>query len=575
MSTQKRSKKTISYVGFGGIDHNLAHSDGQHAENIINFRILKNGALQKRQGFRPFAEIAGTVRAISCNIVNGRFTTFILADNTVYTLDSDTGEVTRIGTVSTSEGKACFFIFREELFITDSNGLYRRTEDGFTQVTGYVPLLGKNWPNNYTGDIYEPRNILNNHARISYTVSDRPSVFLCAGAPIRSVEAVYLNGFKVDPNNYSVDDGFNTVDVKGLEAGDKVDVYLTYKNGYDDLYDRLCSSTDSAILGGIGNSKIFLCGNDSGTVFHSTPVSSEAVAVSRKHYPLSDELYFPVDSEADVGNGINATQAIIRYHDKILIFTEGDVWMVSPTSDDSNGSEATGINAGIGCPSKHGAALCENDPVSIGHHSIWLWSGAAGSEKNCKAKNISAQIDSELEENKLKGCGIFYDKTKNELWLYSKTEPLTWVYNLSVNAWYKFTGFRADEMFEINGKVAFLCDNVIYIFDDSLTHDIDADENIHSIEALYLSSIIDFGDTEYKNLASITLRGDLFGDTLTLEFITDNGNRIGCYLNDSKNSEHSIISKRMSSGRFKYGRLSLSSVGDSRQLIHGLTLGTR
>lgn len=575
--SEKKKTRSIVLEGFGGVDHTESHNGIFSARNIENFRILNDGSLEKRQCYRPLAHLGEPVRAVyGCN-VSGEYKLFVLVADTVYTVDSKGQVSAPIGSIETSEGSACFFFFRKTLYLIDGVSFYEHTGDGFVHVSGYAPLVAKDWENSILGEINEPRNIITRHARATYLISDTPTIFMCVGEPIESVEAVYINNTIMPEKVYSINDQFNTINVTGLNAGDRVEIHFTYKYGYDELFKRLCSSTASALFGGIGSNRLFLCGGSgSGTVFCTKNVSSLELAESRKHYPESGSLYFPLTYEFEAGDGIAQVRAIVRQYEHIVIFTENDVWMVTPDEDGRDIASTTSVNGSIGCPASMGAALAENEPVSIGYRSIFSW--AAGSSSKCDAVNISRQIDSELGEDFLRSCGIFYYVTRNEIWVYSKVLPIIWVYNTIRKAWYKFTGIRAETVLDLNGTAAFITDGELYLFDDSCQTDTDLIGGVavsRTVTAIYSTNRSDLGVFGNKNLSSMTLSADLGEEELLvdIELYPDRAKEYAVY--SSEGSDHSDIYLRCPAERFDNASVSITAHGLERPKIHRLTLEMR
>ncbi len=576
MSEKKKTKKVV-FEGFGGVDHTESHCDIFSARNIENFRILNDGSLEKRQGYRPIAYLGEPVRAIyGCN-VSGEYKLFVLVADSVYTIDSNGQISSPIGAVGTTEGSACFFFFRKSLYLIDGMSFYEYTGEGFTAVHGYVPLVAKDWPNNLVGEVNEPRNILTRHARATYLISDPPSVFMRVGEPVESVEAVYINGVIVPEDLYSINETFNSINVTNLNAGDRVEIHFTYKNDYAELFSLLCSSTSFALFGGIGSNRLFLTGsNESGTVFCSRNVSPTDLTASRMHYPDSGMLYFPIGYEFEAGDGIAQVQAIVRQYDRIIIFTENDVWMVTPDEEGGDIASTTSVNGRIGCPASMGATLSENEPVSIGYRSVFSWSISSSSK--CDAVNISHPIDSELDEEFLRNCGIFFNVTRNELWLYSKRLPLIWIYNTTRKAWYKFTGIQADSILDLNGSVAFIKDSYLYLFDNDCEEDtdhIDGAEVGRAITALYSTNHSDLGTYGNQNLSALILSADLGEEELyvNIEASPDRTNEYVIYSSDT--GDHSDIRLRCPVERLDRASVSITACGLGRPKIHSLTLEMR
>ena len=571
--SEKKKKNSTVIEAFGGIDHTKSYGDIFSARNIENFRILNNGSLEKRCGYKFLRYLGEPVRAIYTCHINGEDTLFALISNLVYAISLEDNSSREIGAVNTVSGNACFFFFRERLYLLDGEAVYEYSGGAFVNVVGYVPLIAKNWPTNIIGEINEPRNILNRHARATYDI-DMDSLYLCTVDLVDSVEALYVNGLLMPPEMYRIDDRFSTINVQDLTKGDKVEIFFTYKEGHDDLLARLCSCVSSALFGGIGKNRIFLCGdNGTGTVFSSKNVSASDIQQSKRFYPESGELYFPVGYEFEAGDGVSEIQAISRFYDHVLIFTESDVWMLTPDDEGRDFASTTSVNARIGCPVTDGAVLSENEPVSIGYRSLFSWK--TGGNGKLDAVNISYPIDDMLDEEFLQGCGIYYDVSRNELWLYHKERPIIWIYNTVRGAWYSFTGIIAERMFDINGNVAFIRDGCLYVLDDDCFEDIEADGSKTPITATYSSNYSELGVLNNKNLSSVTLCAELFGDTMRFELDAPPYKLKEYDIFPSEDDGYSTTSFRCSAERFKHASFSVISQGIKRQKIHSLTLHMR
>ena len=571
--SEKKKKSSTVIDRFGGVDHTRAYEDIASARNIENFRILNDGSLEKRCGYRFLGRLSAPIRTLYSCCINGEVTIYALVENTVFEIKTDHRGAQQIGTVATTSGNACFFRYREVLYLLDGKSIYEYSNYEFRSTEGYVPLVAKDWPTTVPGEIYEPRNILTPHARATYKV-DRESIYLCTQDDVESVEALYVNGMLMPPEVYRIDDRFKTINVQNLTIGDQVEIYFTYKNHYDELFERLCSCCSSALFGGIGRNRIFLCGNNkSGTVFSSKSVSQKDIEQSRKLYPESGGLYFPLGYEFEAGDGIAEIKAITRLYDHLIIFTENDVWIVNPDDDMSDLATTSSANAKIGCPVNGGATLSENLPVSIGHSAIFIWNSVTG--KELRAENISLPISQELNHQFLRGCGIYYDITRNELWIYNRTSSRVWIYNTVVKAWYSFTNIKADTIFDMNGSVAFTYNGEIYYFDESSLVDYDANNLVHPISALYVSNYSNLGESGKKNLRDVTIRAELSEDVLSFSLNSPMLSREEYKLKNASDSEDIIKKFRYSANRFEYASFSFISAGIFRPKIHSLTLTQR
>ena len=571
MSKTKNEKNhSVSYCGFGGIDRTLIHSDKPAADEIVNFRISKDGSLEKRCGYVPFVDLGEPVRAIYSSTEDGKNILYALVGDTVYSVDCDTGEKTKLAIVGTVSGSASFFVYVGKLFLTDHTDLYLIGEESATPVYGYAPLFAKDWGSYVAYDVNEPRNVLNKSARLTYHL-DTQTIYLNVKYPVSTVEEVRVNGFPIASDKYRIDNNFCTVNVQDLNVGDKVEIRLTYSEGSGDHKNKLMSAKFCSVFGDSDNPRIFLCGGDAGSkAFVSRYVGEEDILEAEKTYPNSQHLYFPESNVLDVGNGANRIQAITSHKNKILIFTEGDVWI---TTFEEKDPLIQRVDPDIGCPVLGGAVAVENGSVSLGRHSVWLWTDDPSVVGTCKARSISNQIDKELSHYGLENCGLYYDRTKSELWVYCKTDDIAWIYNFGNGFWYKYEGILADDVFDINGNVAFIKDGYIYVFNESKPYDTNKNGIGRGIIGQYYSSFEDFGYEGKKQLSSLVLKGDLHDDDVTVTFEMTDGATRNYVLRG--NDSHSIIKRRIWSGNFKSLRFKLTAAGNSRQTIHGIVLNAR
>ena len=149
-----------------------------------------------------------------------------------------------------------------------------------------------------------------------------------------------------------------------------------------------------------------------------------------------------------------------------------------------------------------------------------------------------------------------------------------WVYHVNHRQWYRFDAIHADHLFDLDTSVAFLRDGKVFVFDEALSVDQEADGEERPITAHYVSTVSDFGDETKKNLARLILRGDLDGGVVDVTFSGRGTEDVRCSLSDSSH-DHSVIDRRLSSGSFRYGSVRLDSADGARPTIHSLTLRTR
>ena len=577
MSTKKSNKKgSVTFDGFGGIDRTRSHVSATAAEDIVNFRILPDGSLSKRCGYYPMSDVGHRIRAYHYTMEGGRGLLYVLAFKNFISIDAETGIQKLLGTVNTDKGNGLIFTYGDHVFVADGEALYRYSDGELTEVKGYVPLIGKEWGVHHPKEVHEPRNILTRKARINYVIPDVPIALLPTKYAVESIDAIYVNKLRYPSDDSIINDTYLTIDISGLEEGDVVDVYLTYKDPLEEQKKNIFNSMSAVLFGTDNGCYMFLgSGNGSGRIFSNEYVDKDNLVQSQTIYPESDDIYFPIDYEFRIGSGFNEVRAITSNQEKLFIFTAGDVWMSYPESAGKVEMPATGISAEAGCSSLGGAVKIDNDIASLGARSVWRWEYASAFPNDCRGKRISEAVDEDISKTGIENCGIFYDHTKRELWVYSRISDEAWIYNEAMNAWYKFDNIGADSMFLLGEKLCFFKNACLYAFDDELEHDKNQYNEPLEIHAHYTTSITDFGSDKLKNLSSLSISGDLSGAPVSVTVETDRGETDRFTLSDTTGAHHSLLRCRANSNRFRYASFKIEADPAVKQRIHGFSAFTR
>ena len=575
--TKNDQKRSVKLDGFNGINRASNRDSNVYAYDSVNFRIKADGSLEKRCGFRPLADLGGTIRAFFCGSVMGVDLAYCLVGQSVYTVELKSGVISQLGTIGTSEGDACFFFYRGCLYLLDGKDLYFYTGEEFKLCSGYVPLYGKDWPGLYTGEINEPRNILNRSVRITYKVSGVRTYFLAVGYPIESLEAIYINGSILGEDRYSLNNPFNCVFIsEGLDIGTTAEIHVTLKDPLAEERAAFCKNVNSILFGSSSNDRLFFWGGeDVSKIYSSSYVSKQALKESQRYYPESDHIYIPEGFEFNVGDGKNRVQGATLHHDRLLIFTDGNVWRANISASGLEDFPTYGVNSDIGCAVRDGVTLGGNDPISIGKNTLWKWTDNTDTLNKSNAYSISREIDSTISPDEFPHLGLFYSVRENELWLYNRQSGNVRIYDLTNERWFRFDGIVADRIFDAGGQIAFLRGSQIFIFDSELYKDIDKDGTEHTINASYTTSLLDFGTDSPKTLSYVIFKGNTHGSAVSITMSSEGMQDISCPISKDSDEEYSLIKRRLPYGRFKQASVTVSALGDARQTVCGLELHTR
>ena len=575
---QTKSNQTlcVRYDSFEGIDTRRSHSGG--IRDALNLRILPDGSLQKRQGYRCIRSLDYGARAIWSGIINGSFACYYLTRNSVYTLDLATGEATFCATVATSEGRAQFFYFRDALYLTDTEKIYKILETSAEPIVGYVPLFGKDWGTGYPGEINEPLNLLHRHARITYKIEEGHSAYLPTLYPVGEIRAIYKNGELMSPSDYSFDSRFNTINIAGLEVGDALEADITFEGDTDsEQTAALLSSPYAYVFGGINNSRLFMWGGESdNTIFTSTYVSRESLREAEKHFEGCGHIYFRAGNQFTVGDGRYAVKAVARHFDRLLILTEGDAWIADSSACGEEEFPIMNVNSRIGCFSDRGVVTVGNDPVSVGRRAVFRWTSDTDELNECNAYSISEQISELLTPSFFKTAVVYADELRGELWFCSRAEQgIAWIYNLEKKAWTRFDNIAADAFFDADGDVGFISGENICVLRDNCYLDYDSAESSVGtpIRASLVSGVIDLDTPKKKRLKALRCSADLSENSLEIKMLTNFGEEIrASILPPGQHSAHSV---RLHSHRLDTFSFSIAADGADRERIHSLTIEAR
>ncbi len=568
----KITQNTVKFAGFGGINTLPKQGEQSSAADTVNFKVMHDGSLMKRSGFAPIATCSSEIRAIWSGDLDGEEVTFILYGFYIARVDVATKSLVPLGEVNTSSGSAIFTFFDSRLILIDASSFYHVTRDGISEIDGYAPLYGVNWPTAATGEVKERLNLASRHIRMTYRTTES-MIYLRTEHKISSIDAVFVNGVDVThTREYYIDPQIDCVCVIGLKYGDYVELYLTLDES-EIKRDNLLSCKQSAVFGGYTNNRLFLwAGDDPKIMYGSLPVSDEDLAAVKKVYPNALPLYISEDAAFVMGKEGRRITAACPQLDRMLIFTDSETWMAKSPDESAPELNAITVNHSRGCTSLGGALMCENDPVCISRGTILKWLSNSDELNERNAYSISSEIDSMIgfESSFYKNAIIFHDRRSGELLFSdpSDAQGRLWIYDYQNKNWYKYDGIGAKFLFTSGGELGFVKDRTVYLFNDDLTYDLLVGGVRRPIRAVYETQPIDFKKTSNKKrLRKSLICATLDGAELCAEYVSEG--EIIASLNFSDNEPHPKTSvKKLNSKRFSFVTLRLVTDSDAPVRIY-------
>ncbi|MBQ3013526.1 MAG: hypothetical protein IJD75_00100, partial [Clostridia bacterium] len=142
--------------GFSGIGK--ASANNIRTADIRNFRILPDGSLEKRCGWRTERTLPDTLRAYWSGTLNGISHSFAACGDKVFLL-YEKGRFP-VATISDTNETVQFFFHHGYLYLLDGEQIYvyNVEEELFEAANGYTPLYGYNWHPKELGEVNEPLN---------------------------------------------------------------------------------------------------------------------------------------------------------------------------------------------------------------------------------------------------------------------------------------------------------------------------------------------------------------------------------------------------------------------------------
>ena len=567
---EKNTIASVEFKKFKGIDRRAPHGDSSVAYDMTNFRILSDGSLQKREGYKLIPTGFSAIRGVWAGKLNGQKLIFAVQGASVLKISPEDMSYTSLGNITNSIGTANFIPYRDSLYLQTEKNIFLISENGISTIEGYAPLYGKDWPSETVGEVNEPLNLLSKHIRISYVIS-KDSTYLYLDHLVTSVEAVYINGKLItDTSRYKLNTSLKYVTITGLKIGDKVSLFMTLDESELKKSDLL-SCKNAAVYGDYKDSMLFFFnGNKKSAILASCAIDQKSLEEVTSIYPETMPFYISATPIFKLPKDESRITAVCRQYDRLLIFTDDETWTATLSSSPLRKLEAITVNSSYGCTAPGAAVMCGNDPICVSDGTILRWTAETDEFNECNAYSISSGIDEMLSPSFFSNAIVTIDKKHSEIFFRDPKDDKNevWIYNYASNNWYRFDGIDADLLFVYDGVFGFISHTLVYIFDKAQTFDSLKGGNVQTVEAFYESHPSDFSvKGRKKRLCGITIGATLSGGELTVECISD-GEVLSSRTFSTESTFPTGFIKRVASRRFFYTSMRLSSSSDAHQSVH-------
>lgn len=428
------------------------------ASEMRNFRVTRDGNLQKRPGTRPVLSLAEgkPAEAVWAGRVQGEECVVAVCDGKLWSCwDGEGWTAEEIGSVGPTR-EPHLFGFGDKLYLLTGSEYYCWDGGNLSVVAGYVPLVAVAIPpmvgdSPSGGELLEQVNKLNGKRRAWLSPDGEGTAFQLPETGLYSVDSVkdLGTGQEISAEEYSADlaEGiirFNAAPAKavnGIEVGWTVDA---------DFRHEVLGMRFSETYNGTQDSRVFLYGDGSNTAIYS---DLDELGQARADY-------FPDQNEVRVGVGNSPITGMIRHFSRLVCFKSDGAYSIQygtitlQSGSMTAGFYVTPVNRTVGLTAMGQAALVLNNPVTLFGTDLYEWTNSGGelSRDERQAKRVSDRVWSTLAGFRGESRVCYDDNDHQEYYILDGTGTAL-VWNYAADAWTVYTGFEMHRPFSFRGEL--------------------------------------------------------------------------------------------------------------------------
>lgn len=445
-----------------------------------NVRVTPEGHLKTRPGCITRVRLPGNspVRGLWFGRVNGVPGLFAASGGHVYRMDETLSELTDLGTLTDSP--TSFFGFSDHLYVL--NGHEYKVWEGagaLRDAAGYAPVVTTATPPGGGGTVLEPANLLTDRRRQRFSPEGGETCYRLLEKELTAVESVTVDG---NPVSFTADlrDGTVTLAAPPPE-GIPNSVEILWRKAFDKpsplLSCRFCET-----FGGATDTRVFLYGNGSNTLYHS----------GLDEFGMPCAHYFPANGFLQVDAANTPVTGLARHHDRLVVTKPDGVYFVAydTLTDDLGNVNAAFVlrplNKAVGHLAPGQVRLMRDNPVLVGDGALYeIVSTAVRDERN--AREISGRVRHTLSGFAPADILTWDNEITSEYCCACHDRLL--VHNYGNNTWYLYDNIAATALCGLSDALVFgTVDGRICLLDADARNDDGA-----PIATYWESGSMDFG----------------------------------------------------------------------------------
>ena len=407
------------------------------ASEMRNFRITKEGHLQKRPGYKTAVDCGAAIQGLWNGNVNGTEYTLAAAGGKVYKLDLTENTKTELGSIATA--KTFFFGYGGNVYVLDGTGYYKWDGTTFASVDGYVPCVYTATPPAGGGTAYEQVNKLTAKKSQQFSADGTATVYQLAETGIASVDKVTVGGTeKTLTTDYTVDLATGKVTFTTAPATGINNVKIWWTGSASDRA-TVTAMRYAEQYNGTTDNRIFLYGDGTNGAIYS--------GIDENGKPTAE--YFPDLNVMAIGDSNTPITGMCRQFSRLIVFKRSSTYSVyygQITLADGSltaGFYVTPVNRNIGNEAMGQVRLITNYPFTLHGGGVYQWkngsNGLTSDER--QAKRISQRVESTLAGFTLSDCVTFENEYSQDYYIVHNGTAA--VYNYTSDTWFVYSAFPA------------------------------------------------------------------------------------------------------------------------------------
>lgn len=478
------------------------------AAAMRNFRVTRDGNLQKRPGTRALLTVADgkPIEAVWTGLVQGEERVMAICDGKLYSLWSgEEWESVEIGSVGQTD-RPFLFGFSDKLYLL--TGYEYMVYDGSTlgPVVGYVPLVAIAMTPAGGGDLLEQVNKLSAKRRAWFSPDGTAVTFQLPEKNIDSVLAVRKTSDNSAVTGWTADTTAGTVTFGAAPEAGTSTIEIEWQAA-NDFRSEVTAMHFAETYNGSQDTRVFLYGDG----------SNEALYSDVNHDGQPDASYFPDQNEVRVGVENTPITGMIRHYGTLAVYKTDGAYSINYGSIMlANGNETaafyvTPVNRSIGNEAPGQVQLVLNSPVTLYGQDVYEWRNSSYYTSNLtrderQARRMSDRVFATLHKFDTKHCICFDDNYNQEYYIVDTAKKQALIWGYATDAWYVYTDFKMYRPFAFRNELYYGGeDGSLYHVSTAYEYDGSPDsQELSPVDCYWESGAMSFGQ-DYKRKYSAML----------------------------------------------------------------------